>query len=250
MKRYNILFILYSVVLSNLLWTSLSWSYDLGTLGQTYPIKEIDIKLVIAKQGEHLPLDKIKAELKDSTQSYFKNLPNFGLTPVEQTQTRYVDPSVAYNKDYAYKGRVFYRKGTFVNPLSVVRPSTVMLYFDGNDDEQLQFAKDVIKNHPMRVQLVLTNGNPQALGKVLQRPVGYANKQILARFHIQHVPSLLGVGKDAHYLDLAITDFAFPYSTKLFDLCWNGCSQSLINKFNRNEAVSSKTKEKGEVNHA
>lgn len=135
MKRYNILFILYSVVLSNLLWTSLSWSYDLGTLGQTYPIKEIDIKLVIAKQGEHLPLDKIKAELKDSTQSYFKNLSNFGLTTVEQTQTRYVDPSVAYNKDYAYKGRVFYRKGTFVNPLSVVRPSTVMLYFDGDDDE-------------------------------------------------------------------------------------------------------------------
>ena len=117
-----------------------------------------------------------------------------------------------------------------------------MLYFDGNDDEQVQFAKDVIKHHPMRVQLVLTNGNPQDLGKALQRPIAYANKELLARFHIRHVPSLLGVGEKQHYFDVAITDFAYPYSIELLDLCWHGCSDAVIDAFNQNELKRNKRK--------
>ena len=77
MKWFSRLLFLFSLIC-----VTIAWSHDLGTLGQTYPIKEVDIKLIITKQGEHLPLDKIKADLKNSTVNYFKNLPNFGLTTV------------------------------------------------------------------------------------------------------------------------------------------------------------------------
>ena len=100
------------------------------------------------------------------------------------------------------------------------------------------------------MQLVLTNGNPQDLGRELQRPIGYANKEILARFHIQHVPSLLGIGDNQHYFDLAITDFAYPYSTKLFELCWHGCSDAVIDAFSKGEIKQIKQIKKSEVDHA
>ena len=207
------------------------YAHDLGTMGRTYPIKEVDIKKVVAEQASHVNWQEAGRRLKESTKTYFKRLPTYALPSVSQTKTTYVDPSVAFNRNFSANGRVFYHKGTWVNPLTRVRPVTDMLYFNGNDPAQVKFVLGVIKAHPLKVEPVMTSGNPRALAKEINRPVYYANKRLLKRFHITHVPALLGVGQGNNEFNLAITSFAKPYHVGMVELCWHGCSRKDIRKF-------------------
>ena len=222
-KCISVFFILYSIGLQ---------AHDLGVWGRAYPISEVDIKKAIAKEANHTNWQKAGDELKASTKKYFNNLPNLGLTTVNQNSTYYVDPSVAFNRDFrAPNGQYFYHKGTYINPLTRVRPVTNMLFFDGTDPEQVKFVLGAIKRDPLKIMPVMTNGKPLELAKKIGRPVYYANKRMIARFHITHIPSLMGVGLGQNYFHLAITNFSEPYHVGLVEKCWHGCTPQDFKSF-------------------
>lgn len=208
------------------------YAHDLGVFGRVWPIQEVDLKQVIAKQLSKINTKAINLKLKKQAIHFGENLPPNKLPNSLQTKTTYIDPSIALKKDIIVRGRMLYKKGTWVNPLKTVRPSKNMLFFNAVDDKQLHFALQALKAHPYRLMLVATKGNPVALAKKIHRPVYYATKGIVKRFHIKAVPSLLGVGSGNNEYDLAVTTFSAPYSIRLVKQCWNGCKINTVNKNN------------------
>lgn len=216
--RYAVLPLLILPVMPTLL-----YAHDLGVYGRVWGIKEVNLKEVIAMQLSHVDYHAIDLRLKHSVKTFGQHLKPNQLPVAKVTGTTYVNPAVALTKNIIVNGRVLYRKGTWINPLKVVRPQQDMLFFDAHSKAQFNFALAALKAHPYKLMLVETTGNPIVLSDKIHRPIYYASKAIIQRFDIQKVPSLLGVGTGSHQYDLAVSTFATPYQVNLIKACWSGC---------------------------
>lgn len=208
-----------------------AWAHDLGVQGQLWPIQEVDLRELITEQVAKVNWDAINAQMVQSVKTFFDDLPQYGLPLAQTTKTVWVDPSIILNKpivlpvkdaDGNYAWRQEYPAGTKVNPLDYVTPISRMLFFSGNDPEQVAFVKAVLRAHPNNVMPVETDGNPTVLSKAIQRPVFYASTPLLTRFGIQKIPSLLGAGRGEYSHYLAVTQMAPPYSVETVDAAWYG----------------------------
>ncbi len=196
---------------------------DLGIYARVWDIKEIDLKQLIAEGLHKIDVKKIQINYKQQAEHLGENLTPNLLSNADQNKTIYVDPSISLSKNIIINGKVIYKKGTFVNPLTVVRPTENMLFFNGENQDQMDFALQAMKAEPYRLMLVMTKGNPIQLANKIRRPIYYATQGIISRFHITRVPTLLGVGLNQHQNELAITMFATPYSVDMLKKCWSGC---------------------------
>lgn len=196
---------------------------DLGVYGHLWSISEVNLKKVIATQLSHVNMQKIGLTLKKQARNFGNNLPPNELPIAQKTQTIYVDPSIALKHDIIIRGKLIYKKGSWVNPLTYIKPVTDMLFFNGDDSAQLNFALKALKDFPYKLMLVMIKGNPVKLAAKIHRPVYFGYKTIIKRFHITKVPSLLGIGKGQLKDRLAVTTFSKPYLPVMVKRCWHGC---------------------------
>ena len=215
------------VILSVLWWAPLA-AHNVGTFGRVWPIVEVNAKQEIANELSHVDTHTPQIRLRAALAHMGQHLPPAQLPLAIRQATTYYDPSIALHKDIWVRGRLLYKKGTWVNPLSIVRPVQNMLYFNGKDPKQLRFALAALTAMPTRLMLVMTQGDPIALSAKLHRPIYYARPTLITRFHISAVPSLLGVGKNATYHQLAVTTFTPPYTVAHIKQCWHGCRMRTI----------------------
>lgn len=198
-------------------------AHDLGQHGQVWIIGEENMKDVIAGKIVEQDWDEILGDVVTKTENYTKNLEPHNLPHATETKTKYVDPSFALDRDIVHNGQVLYKKGTWVNPLDHMRPNTGMLFFDGEFQDQLDFAIQAAREHPDTLKLVMTQGDPGELSKRLGIPVFYADKGLIHHYHITHVPTLLSVGAGEYEKFIAVTQFTQPFQVRHIDQCWNGC---------------------------
>lgn len=232
-------------------------AHNLGVQGHTFPIGEIDMRLLEAKSLARVNVHKIKHQMLKSTRSYPSSLPQYSLPPVRRTSTRYVNLTTVLNKNIMgmkqnAKGHwvwsVLWKKGTRINPLKRVRPHTALLYFNAQSRQQTRFALKLFDRFPSRVSLVETQGNPVALSNRLKKPVFYAQKKSLKRFQVRKTPSLVIPGIGKHRYRLRITVFGQPYSgvlqtaSKIINATWgnNGVTQQVVQAAIKNYGTGGK----------
>ena len=213
---------LYSIVAGFFVAPWLSHANDLGVYSRVWPIDEVNLKQTIAGQLQAIDRQKIGVSLKSQVENLDARLQPQVLPLAKENSVTYFDPSVSLPHDIRVSGRIIYKKGTWVNPLNWVRPKQDMLFFDGRDAAQLDFALAALKRFPYRLMPVMTAGKPIALSEKIHRPVYYANSALIQRFRIREVPTLLGVGDQAHRDELSVVSFVPPYSVDLIERCWHG----------------------------
>lgn len=206
------------------------YAADLGVLGNTWPIVEIDMRQLMLESASKVDMNKVQDDLKESTDKYFDNLPRRILPSAEKTYTRYIDPSITLESDIQapvadadgnFQWRTLFTKGTRVNPLEKSRPLTAMLYFDGTSEEQLKFVREALAVNPMRIVPVETAGaNVRTLSKGFNRPIYYANDLQMSRFRVTQLPALLYPGTGEYSSYLALTAFAGPYKVAELEAVW------------------------------
>ncbi len=208
-----------------------SFAVDLGVHGHLWDIDEVDMTQLIAAQAAEADWQAAQRELTQSAEDYTSRLPQYRLELALETKTHWVDPSVVLGEDInvpvesengEYEWRVLHKAGTRVNPLEYNRPVSNMLFFDGNDPEQVELAVAALREHPYSLMLVETSGDPAKLAERIQVPVYYANDLLIDKFNIKRVPSLLGVGEGAQYYKLAVTELAAPYEVTVITDAWYG----------------------------
>jgi conjugal transfer pilus assembly protein TraW len=194
---------------------------DFGVQGKTWPIIEVDMRALMAESASKVDWSKVQNQLVQSAKGYVTNLPQNNLDGVSHTTTVWFDPSIKLTADIkvpikqangTYVWGVLYKKGTVVNPLASVRPVTAMFFFDGKDKDQVKLLKELLKLQPLKIVPVESgHGGIPELARATDRPIFYGSKQLLARFDITRLPTLMYPGSGSKSLYLGETTYAKPY---------------------------------------
>ncbi|MBA2611164.1 MAG: type-F conjugative transfer system protein TraW [Alphaproteobacteria bacterium] len=193
---------------------------DLGVHGAIAPIEEIDpIEIIQQKlkvmedSGE---LKKRNVELQEKARaSVERPKPVEGITRTTSSRTFTYDPSYIVKQDLSdHEDRVFAKKGTKVNPLENISLSQNLVFFDGDDEEQLNWVKDQLaKNTEIKpTRLILVRGTPLKLSEELEIPVYFdQGGTLIQKLGISHVPAFVSQVN----LHLKIEEIVLPSSREL-----------------------------------
>lgn len=185
---------------------------DLGSYGKTYPIIEADIEQEIARKlsiyQENGELEKFQKNYQKEVTKQIKN-PNrvSGITDAVENRSRTFDPTIYLEEDIAMpKGgieeakknpelieyEVLHKAGTAINPLNYMLFNEPLIFVDGNNEEQLKYARDYQDKNQL-AKIILIDGSP-GFKKINGKEYQYFFDQWEAysqRFKIVRVPSVV-----------------------------------------------------------
>lgn len=177
---------------------------DFGVRGKIAPIEEQDpIVLIQSKlktMEERGELELHNRELQKKTRMAIERpKPVEGISKAKETRIFYYDPTYVVPEDIKdHTGKIIHPKGTRLNPLETVIFSQGLLFFDGDDANQVTFAKETLKENPKEnlkensVKLILVKGAPLVLSEELKVPVYFDQSGLLTKkLGIYHVPALV-----------------------------------------------------------
>ena len=177
-----------------------SYARDCGAQGAVYPIKE---KSALALIQERLNQMQAKGEIEAHQQQLKTQALNTierpkavaGLSKTKQARTFEKDISVSMPEDIRdHNGKIIHKAGTRVNPLNnkLLATKKVLIFFDGDDKEQVEWA---LKEHQRRrglAKLVLVNGKPLELMRTFDTPFYFDQTGRLTRyFGFQQIPAMV-----------------------------------------------------------
>lgn len=176
---------------------------DLGVFGEVFPVEEQNLINVIKGQLSEMEknggLDEINKNMQLKAKDKL-NHPNAVLTTkTDTTKERLFDPTITLTKDLKDdKGVVFARQGTKVNPLNYMSFDKTLYFLDSDDKEQVNWLlKQKLR---LNDKVILTNGSPLELEKILNRKIYFdQNGELIKRFKISVVPSIV-MRKDDRFL--------------------------------------------------
>ncbi len=165
---------------------------DYGVVGTTFEILEEDLLEAIERK---LKIFEAEGSLHEHQQKFAKQSqerikrpkPVEGIKHTKEPRSFIYDPSIIVPYDLKdHQGKVFYAKGTKVNPLDYKSLTKPLLFIDGDDGPQVEWA---IGLQPVSL-IILTNGSPFELMKKLDSPVYFDQEGVLVKkLGIQQVPA-------------------------------------------------------------
>jgi conjugal transfer pilus assembly protein TraW len=173
---------------------------DFGVRGKITPIEEEDpIVLIQSKlkiMEEKGELERHNIALQKKTKAAIERPKTVeGITRTTKARVFYYDPTYIVQEDLKdHIGRIIHSKGTRLNPLETVTFSQGLLFFDGDDADQVAFAKEKLKEKSAgsSVKLILVKGAPLSLSEELKVPVYFDQSGLLTKkLGIHHVPALV-----------------------------------------------------------
>lgn len=198
---HTILMTAFCLVLSNG-----AMAKDLGKVGPTFPIGELDMLTWIEQRLKHFEangkLAQMQQDFQESVRKNVETPPPLTLTTTDNPQTFFVDPSLTLAKNLTdAEGKVFASAGTRINPfdtstwpesqkLPKFEYSHVLAFFDARDEQQLKWAQNLTANKP--IKWVLTGGSPNHAAEILNTRIYFDQQgQLTQKLHINAVPSLV-----------------------------------------------------------
>lgn len=181
---------LLKTVVSLLLLTGSSLAKDLGTVAHTFEIHEQNLLEVIQSKLNALEQSGQMAGHQQQVQQQVKKSierprPVAGLTVATRYASKLYDPSFVLDADIKdHVGNMIGQKGTKYNPLDQLSFGQPLLFIDGDDAAQVQWALAQSGNP------VLVNGAPLALAQTHGRHFYFDQGGALVRkFGIEEVPA-------------------------------------------------------------
>jgi conjugal transfer pilus assembly protein TraW len=187
--------------------TGTVYAKDLGVIGAIYPISEMDALQEIEDRareidwGKYFDREKMKKVIKN-----FKPQDMTALKTTERNTTFTVDMTYILQHDIPDgKGGILYPKGYTFNPLDYVVFPNTLIFINGSDRRQVEWFKASAFYKDYKVMLLITDGPFQELSEELRRPVYYAKKEIIERFKLRAVPSVVvQKGRNMEVREIAI----------------------------------------------
>jgi conjugal transfer pilus assembly protein TraW len=179
----------------------------LGSVGQTYEIAERDALKEIKEKAAKVDWVKI---LDDAGQKVANLRPQLAvrLSRAVKPDRRLVDVSYVLETDIPlpdFSG--VYPKGYVINPLDMVKFPEIMVIINGDDREQIDWFKKSKYYTDPTVFVLLSDGEYTAIEKEIKKPVYFASNQIVDKFDIRAVPSVVKqAGKMLEILEIVVDE--------------------------------------------
>lgn len=164
---------------------------DYGVHGEVYPIEEEDMHDYLRRQLNSVSIEElisIKERMRSGYTGFFTKLPP--VKGIEKAQTRsvsYFDPTVTAQMNMTdHEGTIIVKKGTQYNPLDHVSLPENLLFFDGDDPQQLSWARK------QEGRWIFVKGQPLEAEQQEVRPIYFDQFGFLCKkLKITQVPALV-----------------------------------------------------------
>ncbi len=171
---------------------------NLGVVGPLMDIKEFDFLILIEEKllaleqsGE---IEGLKAQFLDRARQYLKRPPPvLNIFKTVNPRRFSFDPSIRYPANLRDdKGEIFYLKNTRFNPLETLSFSQALLFLDGDDRQQLDWALKFEQTQKIEALWILINGPVFELMARLNRVIYFdQGGKLVEKFGIQQVPAVV-----------------------------------------------------------
>lgn len=159
-----------------------------------YPIWERDLEEVFKERIRQTNMSPLKGELETKVKDRLKAGPGLTLPPVTEARTFSVDLTQRIDNDIPNHdgSAIVVKAGTEVNPLLYVSYRHRLVVIDGRDGRQVAFAREQVRQYGMdAVKVLLSDGDYESVAKIVTDRVYWLQPEIIARFKLQHVPSVV-----------------------------------------------------------
>lgn len=164
-------------------WTSV-FAKDFGTLGHVFPIEEDNLLEFLQKEMPSKSIQILRDRVFEIAQS---PSPVQGIEKAKRSRSFTVDLTFKVSQDIRdSKGGILAKAGTLVNPLEKIRLSSGLLFLDGSNEAELEWAR----KQPGKYKWILIAGRPIDLEAQENRPIYFDQAgRYVARFQIEHTPA-------------------------------------------------------------
>ena len=156
--KYHLLFIL-------LINSYFAHSENLGTTGQTYSLDRDareQLKDAVRKKQANGELDAYWKNYRDKVASSIKNPAPLGISSNYGVHSELHDLKFILSQDYKNeKGQIVAKRGTVIEPLRIQPLQSGLIFIDGRDQKQIDYAIQRGLKQPLKI--VLTAGSPLEL---------------------------------------------------------------------------------------
>ena len=181
---------------------------DLGNLGQVYPIIEEDflsfIQSRISSMQKSGEWDQIQNTFRQNVQRHADRPTVVGsISVATENRTWRFDPSITLPYDlHDHEGRLVVQAGTTINPLKTISLHHTLIFFDGDNPDQIIVVKNAETTFKGKTKLILVKGSVSDNEKRFNKPIYFDQEgRLVNKFNIKHVPAI--VEQDGLYLKIS-----------------------------------------------
>ena len=169
---------------------------DHGQMGQTWPVIEPDLMSIIKARLDRAQatgkLDELNERFTTKVkQRVMRPVPVSGIARAEVTRSWEFDPSIVVENDIRdHKGNLIAAAGQRVNPLATAALSKTLVFVDGDDAEQVEWALQ--HGAEPQAKIIFVDGSPFELMKTHQRRFYFdQDGKLTSHFGITRTPALV-----------------------------------------------------------
>lgn len=166
-------------------------------VGPTYKIIEKDmldeIRATLEVKERSGELAKLKEEaITRSKNSILNPQAVDGIQRTKEARSFYYDPTLVVNKTIATPdGTVLAKNGDKFNPLDQVSMSSILVFFDGRDADQVMKAKKIVDDAKGRAKPILVGGSLELM-RIWRQRIYFDQKGLLtSKFGIRQTPAVV-----------------------------------------------------------
>ncbi|MFO8650768.1 type-F conjugative transfer system protein TraW [Legionella pneumophila serogroup 1] len=210
MKRTNKRFLALILGLAFLL-EPVSHAKNIGQYGQTFPVREEDIRKVIMNKLNALQqsgdLEHVQRDLEQKAARQAMRPHPLALSTTRTPKTFRISPAVTVSHDiWTPDGYLIAKAGTRINPFERVHFLKTLIFFNADDARQVAWVKNHYTDFK-HVKFILTGGDVRVAAELFGRIYFDVNGIISSRLHLQHVPSIVSqVGLDWQIKEIGVND--------------------------------------------
>lgn len=183
------------ILLCALTFSSAGQASDHGVVGQTFPIIETDLLSVIEQRLTKLQasggIDRMNGEFARRAEAKVRRpTPVAGITPATQARVWVFDPTIVIEKDVKdQKGNYVARAGQTVNPLDFVAMHQALVFVDGDDKAQMEWATSQYSD--LKAKIILVSGSPIEEMTARKRRFYFDQEgRLTGKFGVRHTPAV------------------------------------------------------------
>lgn len=191
----KLLLLLILLIISSIAVSRYSHAKDFGVIGHSYEIIEQDIIEYIKAKLESQDLEALNKEMQEKVRARISRPePVVGITDAKEDREYAYDPTFVLREDIRdHKGQLIHVKGTAINPLSRVPLGKVLIFINGNNEKQVEYAFAEYKVQKEKAKIILTSGYPVELQKKHQDVLIYFDQfgALTKKLGIKVVPAVV-----------------------------------------------------------
>ena len=184
-----------------------AYSKDFGVQGHRWEIAETDILEYIEQKLKAVDIKKLQEEMVKKTKERVERPePVSGIKDAVGKNSYLYDPSYTVPEDiYDHKGNLLYKAGYKVNPLNQVPLRKRLIFINGDNEAQVEYALKKREEYQGLAKIILTKGAPLKIQRKEKVWIYFDQHGVLtSKLGIKAVPAVV----EQAGLKLKITEIA------------------------------------------